>query len=148
MFYFIFHSSLDFSAGSRNNIPKSKKNFMHLAACLQRCSVMRSESGGCVAWVWITKFEVVEFGVASEVAPHLAGRFLGEYDADGGTLPRGRPRNTTQARRHRHTQTHTGTHTHTHTLGLSAALHQSPSCPALYMFTFNRFLMCRQRAEK
>lgn len=65
--------------------------------------------------------EVVEFGVASGVAPHLDGRFQGEYEAYGeilkvcGTVPRGRPTNTI--------------YTHTHTLGLSAALHQSPCHP-------------------
>lgn len=30
--------------------------------------------------------EVVKFEVASEVAPHLAGRFPGENQADGGVL--------------------------------------------------------------
>lgn len=29
------------------------------------------------------RVEVVEFGVAGEVAPHLAGRFPVEYEADG-----------------------------------------------------------------
>lgn len=64
--------------------------------------------------------EVVEFRVASRVAPHLAGRFPGSTKPDGGIfevvvggiLPR------VPADKH-----------NTHTLGLSAALHQSPCHP-------------------
>lgn len=73
--------------------------------------------------------------VAGGVAQHLVGRFQGEYETYGdilkvcGTIPRGWLINT---------------HTHTHIVGLSAALHHSPSHhPALRCL----HLMCCQRVE-
>lgn len=90
--------------------------------------------------------EVVEFGVARGVVPHLAGRFLGEYETDGGGLEVLRDPTQGPSQRTQHTQTYT--------LGLSAALHQSPchpQSPALNMFTFNRdpmFCLKEQRGRK
>lgn len=84
------------------------KNVVHLASAHIGCAKWK---WGCVAWVWIAVFEVVEFGVASRVAPHLAGRFPGRQ-MEGflrwcwETLRRQGPAG--EHNTHTHTHAHTG----------------------------------------
>lgn len=95
---------------------------------------------GCVAWVWVSMLRCWNLGVASQVAPHLAGRFPGSMGQmedllkQWGTLPRGQP-----------------VHTDTEAFSSPSSVSLSPCCPALNMFTFNRDLLLsgnNKRAEK
>lgn len=84
----------------------------------------------CLAWVWVSMLRCWSLGVASEVAPHLADRFLGSTGQMEdllkwwGTLPRGQP-----------------VHTHIEAFSGPSSVSLSPCCPALNMFTFNGDLM-------
>lgn len=107
-------------------------------ACLQRGSIRWSESGGYVAWVWITTLRWWNLGLPVEwLHIWLAGSWgiRGRWrDSWGGEGPY--PGASRQAQ-------HTRTHTYTGPFSSPSSVSLSPSSPALNMFTFNRDLMCR-----
>ena len=112
MFYFIFHSSLDFSAGSRNNIPKSKKK-LHASGCLFTALLRYAK------WKWGLRCVSVDHQVwgGGIWGCQWSGSTSG-WQVPGGVRRRWRDPTQGPAEKHNtgtQTQTHTDTHRHTHT---------------------------------